>query len=372
MVIASSKSTTGKATATASTTPIGTGKRKSKVPVSTSFSGLPKPRKPRGPRTPYNFFFADERAKMDESETEQDAAATMAAIKQGAGADSIPGVTDKPKPTFETTKARNKEIARKWRHFAQMQKIMGDNDLMKSYRAQAAEDEVRHKTEMAEYAQGVEDFNDAEAEAEQEFLELQTRVLAEARAKYGTEKEEKEESNDADNNEARNQPSSYGSPISNNIEGEAAATMTYLASGAGPGRPAPIPIPHPPPAPQYYPRPRSIPYMYCHPGAMYPMMPQPHLAHPPTLNALMAQRAGETAAAHIPPSMPTSAANESVSASMAYLQGYAAACNDISGPAAAPMQPPPAPTATSSPTRQSLQLGESPPRRFWKSRSNNT
>jgi len=168
MVIASSKSpTTGTATAAASTTPIGTGKRKSKVPVSTSFSGLSKPRKPRGPRTPYNFFFADERAKMDESETEQDAAATMAAIKQGAGADSIPGVTDKPKPTFETTKARNKEIARKWRHFAQMQKIMGDNDLMKSYRAQAAEDEVRHKTEMAEYAQGVEDFNDAEAEAEQ-------------------------------------------------------------------------------------------------------------------------------------------------------------------------------------------------------------
>ena len=367
MVIASSKSsTTSKANATR-TTPIGTGKRKSKVPVSTSFSGLSKPRKPRGPRTPYNFFFADERAKMDESETEQDAAATMAAIKQGAGADSIPGVTDKPKPTFETTKARNKEIARKWRHFAQMQKIMGDNDLMKSYRAQAAEDEVRHKTEMAEYAQGVEDFNDAEAEAEQEFLELQTRVLAEARAKYGTEKEEKEESNDADNNEARNQPSSYGSPISNNIEGEAAATMTYLASGAGPGRPAPIPIPHPPPAPQYYPRPRSIPYMYCHPGAMYPMMPQPHLAHSPTLNALMAQRAGEAAAAHIPPSMSTPAANESVPTSMAYLQGYAAACNAMmgggGGPAAAAtpplqQQPPastPVPTATSSPTRSDLE-----------------
>ena len=248
MVIASSKSPmTGTATATA---PVGTGKRKSKVPVSTSFSGLSKPRKPRGPRTPYNFFFADERAKMDESETEQDAAATMAAIKQGAGAD-IPGVTDKPKPTFETTKARNKEIARKWRHFAQMQKIMGDNDLMKSYRAQAADDEVRHKTEMAEYAQGVEDFNDAEAEAEQEFLELQTRVVAEARAKYGTKKEEKEESNDADNNEARVQPSSSDSPISNNIEGDAAATMTYLASGVGLGRPAPFPTPHPLPAPQY-------------------------------------------------------------------------------------------------------------------------
>ena len=229
MVIASSKSTTGTATTTSTTcTPIGTGKRKSKVPVSTSFSGLSKPRKPRGPRTPYNFFFADERAKMDESETEQDAAATMAAIKQGAGADSIPGVTDKPKPTFETTKARNKEIARKWRHFAQMQKIMGDNDLMKSYRAKAADDEVRHKNEMAEYAKDVEDFNDAEAEAEQEFLELQTRVLAEARSKYGTEKEEKEESNDADNNETWVQPSSSGSP-----ESETAATMTYLASGAG-------------------------------------------------------------------------------------------------------------------------------------------
>ena len=249
MVIASSKSpTTGTATTT-STTPIGTGKRKSKVPVSSSFSGLSKPRKPRGPRTPYNFFFAEERARMDESETEQDAAATMAAIKQGAGGADIPGVTDKPKPTFETTKARNKEIARKWRHFAQMQKIMGDNDLMKSYRAQAAEDEVRHKTEMAGYAQGVEDFNDAEAEAEQEFLELQTRVVAEARAKYGTEKEERESSNDADN-EARVQPSSSGIPISNNIEGETAATMTYLASGAGLGHPAPIPIPHPPPATQ--------------------------------------------------------------------------------------------------------------------------
>ena len=358
MVIASSKSpTTGTATAAASTTPIGTGKRKSKVPVSTSFSGLSKPRKPRGPRTPYNFFFADERAKMDESETEQDAAATMAAIKQGAGAD-IPGITD--------TKARNKEIARKWRHFAQMQKIMGDNDLMKSYRAQAAEDEVRHKTEMAGYAQGVEDFNDAEAEAEQEFLELQTRVVAEARAKYGTEKEEKEESNDADNNEARVQPSSSGSPISNNIEGDAAATMTYLASGACLGRPAPFPIPHPLPAPQYYPHPRSMPYTYCHPGAMYPMMP-PHLAHPPTLNALMAQRAGEAAAAHIPPSLPAPAANESVSASMAYLKGYAAACSAMMGggggpnvAAATPMQQPPpppvpAPTATSSPTRSDLE-----------------
>ena len=355
---------TGTATA-ASTAPIGTGKRKSKVPVSTSFSGLSKPRKPRGPRTPYNFFFADERAKMDQSETEQDAAATMAAIKQGAGGADIPGVTDKPKPTFETTKARNKEIARKWRHFAQMQKIMGDNDLMKSYRAQAAEDEVRHKNEMAGYAQGVDDFNDAEAEAEQEFLELQTRVVAEARAKYGTKKEEKESSND----EARVQPSSSGSPTSNNIEGHAAANMTYLASGsgAGLGRPAaiPIPIPHPPPAPQYYPHP-SMPYMRCHPGAMYPMMP-PHLAHPPTLNALMAQRAGEAAAAHIPPSMPTPAVNESVSGSMAYLQGYAAACNAMlsgdvpNAAAAAPplqQQPPastPAPTATSFPTRSDLE-----------------
>ena len=360
MVIASSKSpTTGTATTT-STTPIGTGKRKSKVPVSTSFSGLSKPRKPRGPRTPYNFFFAEERARMDESETEQDAAATMAAIKQGAGGADIPGVTDKPKPTFETTKARNKEIARKWRHFAQMQKIMGDNDLMKSYRAQAAEDEVRHKNEMAGYAQGVEDFNDAEAEAEQEFLELQSRVVAEARAKYGTEKEEKESSNDAIN-EARVQPSSSGIPISNNIEGETAATMTYLASGAGLGHPAPIPIPHPPPATQYYPHPHPRSMPYCHPGAMYhamyPMMP-PHLAHPPTLNALMAQRAGEAAAAHIPPSMPTPAANESVSASMSYLQGYAAACSAMmggGGPNAAPLQQPPAPTAASSPTRSDLE-----------------
>ena len=357
MVIASSKSpTTGTATTT-STTPIGTGKRKSKVPVSTSFSGLSKPRKPRGPRTPYNFFFAEERARMDESETEQDAAATMAAIKQGAGGADIPGVTDKPKPTFETTKARNKEIARKWRHFAQMQKIMGDNDLMKSYRAQAAEDEVRHKNEMAGYAQGVEDFNDAEAEAEQEFLELQSRVVAEARAKYGTEKEEKESSNDAIN-EARVQPSSSGIPISNNIEGETAATMTYLASGAGLGHPALIPIPHPPSATQYYPHPHPRSMPYCHPGAMYPMMP-PHLAHPPTLNALMAQRAGEAAAAHIPPSMPTPAANESVSASMAYLQGYAAAYNAMmgggGGPNAAPLQQPPAPTATSSPTRSDLE-----------------
>jgi len=359
MVIASSKSsTTGTSNAT---TPIGTGKRKSKVPVSTSFSGLTKPRKPRGPRTPYNFFFADERARMGEAETEQDAAATMAAIKQGAA--DIPGVTDKPKPTFETTKARNKEIARKWRHFAQMQKIMGDNDLMKSYRAKAADDEVRYKTEMAEYAQNVEDFNDAEAEAEQEFLELQTRVVAEARAKYGVKKEE-EESNEHDNDEARVQPSSSGtsSPTSN-IDNEAAATMTYLASGAGLGRPAPtIPIPHPPPAPQYmnYPHPRMP---YCHPpGApMYPGMMPPHLAHPPTLNALMAQRAGEAMAANIPLSMPPLAANESVSASMAYLQGYAAACNAMMGggggpgPAVAPMQQPPAPTARSSPTRSGLE-----------------
>ena len=194
---------------------------------------------------------------------------------------------------------------------------------------------------------------------------MQTRVLAEARAKYGTKKEEKEESNDADNNEARVQPLSSGSPTSIIIEGEAAATMTYLASGAGLGRPAPIPIPHLPPAPQYFSHP-SMPYMYCHPGAMYPMMP-PHLAHPPTLNALMAQRAGEAAAAHIPPSMPTPAANESVPTSMAYLQGYAAACNAMmgggGGPAAAAtpplqQQPPastPVPTATSSPTRSDLE-----------------
>ena len=100
---------------------------------------------------------------------------------------------------------------------------------------------------------------------------------------------------------------------------------------------------------------------------MYPMMP-PHLAHPPTLNALMAQRAGEAAAAHIPPSMPAPAANESVSASMSYLQGYAAACSTMmgggGGPAAAaasPLQQPPAPaaptapTATSSPTRSDLE-----------------
>ena len=88
------------------------------------------------------------------------------------------------------------------------------------------------------------------------------------------------------------------------------------------------------------------------------MMP-PHLAHPPTLNALMAQRAGEAAAAHISPSMPAPAANESVLASMAYLKGYAAACSAMmggggAGPNAAPMQPPPAPTATSSPTRSEL------------------
>ena len=101
--------------------------------------------------------------------------------------------------------------------------------------------------------------------------------------------------------------------------------MTYLASGAGLDRPALIPIPLPPPAPQYYPHPQ-----HCHPGAMYPMMP-PHLAHPPTLNALMAQRAGEAAAAHIFPSMPAPAANESVAASMAYLQGYAAACTTTMG-----------------------------------------
>ena len=72
------------------------------------------------------------------------------------------------------------------------------------------------------------------------------------------------------------------------------------------------------------------------------MMP-PHLAYPPTLNALMAQRAGEAAAAHIPTSMPTPAANESVSASMAYLQGYATACSAMvgggGGPAAAAAPP---------------------------------
>ena len=357
-------------------------KRKSKVPVSTSFSGLSKPRKPRGPRTPYNFFFADERAKMGEAESQQDAAATMAAIKQGGTDATLAIATTKPKPTFETTKARNKEIAKKWRHFAQMQKLLGDNDLMKSYRAMAAEDEIRYKTEMAEYLDDVEAYNEAEAEAEQEFIQLKKRVIADAHAKHGKKKKAKVEENDSSttttntskNDEARVQPSFSGSPTnagtSSNTkdqdpitrgvdEGEAAAaaTMTTMASGLGlhrtplqnrihpgppraavhPGAPAPpaataaavaspyymhgAQFPHPPPPPPQYHNP-NMPYYY--PGGMYTM---PHMAHPPTLNAMMAQRAGEAAAVHMPPSMPAQAVDERVSATMAYLQGYAAACS---------------------------------------------
>jgi len=375
MVIASKSTGTSGNNSTAATA-----KRKSKVPVSTSFSGLSKPRKPRGPRTPYNFFFADERAKMEETETHQDAAATMAVIKQG-GPDTnggiIPGVTDKPKPTFETTKARNKEIAKKWRHFAQMQKLLGDNELMKSYRAKAAEDEVRHKNEMTEYVEYVEAYNEAETEAEKEFLYMKTKVVAEARAKYG--KKEKESNDD----EARVQPSSSGSFASSSTtsaasklqpsyEDEAATTMTSMASGLGLGRTPPQnrhrpgpPRHHqgapadpsymihqprkPPPQPYYHPH-----MPYYRPGGMYTM--PPHMAHPSTLNAMMAKRAGEAAAAHMSPSMPVQAMNESVSASMAYLQGYAAACNAMLDRHTTPaQQQPPAPAPTPAPPRSDLE-----------------
>ena len=384
MVISSKSNGIAAAASATTTTTIGGTKRKSKVPVSTSFSGLSKPRKPRGPRTPYNFFFADERAKMGEAESQQDAAATMAAIKQGGGTGTDNTGTSKPKPTFETTKARNREIAKKWRHFAQMQKLLGDNDLMKSYRAMAAEDEVRYKNEMAEYLHDVEAYNDAEAEAEEEFIQLQKRVIAEAHAKHGKSKKKKarvEENNgsstntnNTDNDEARVQPSLSGSPTNNNAgassnnttkdhqepttrgeeesgDAAAAAAMTNMASGLGlvgrtplqnrihPGPPRAAAGPHhpgvaaaspyymhhgaaapPPPPPQYH-HP-NMPYYY--PGGMYTM---PHMAHPPTLNALMAQRAGEAAAVHMPPSLPAQAVDDRISASMAYLQGYAAACS---------------------------------------------
>lgn len=402
-------------TTTTTTTTIGGTKRKSKVPVSTSFSGLSKPRKPRGPRTPYNFFFADERAKMGEAESQQDAAATMAAIKQGGGTGTG---TSKPKPTFETTKTRNREIAKKWRHFAQMQKLLGDNDLMKSYRAMAAEDEVRYQNEMAEYLDDVEAYN--EAEAEEEFIQLKKRVIAEAHAKHGKSKKKKarvEENNGSstntnnnDDDEARVQPSLSGSPTNNNagtssnntnkdtqeptIRGEeeggeaaAAAAMTNMASGLGlvgrtplqnrihPGPPraaahhpgvaaaSPYYMHHgsaapPPPPPQYH-----HPNMsYYYPGGMYTM---PHMAHPPTLNALMAQRAGEAAAVHMPPSLPAQAVDDRISASMAYLQGYAAACSamidrQVAVPAAAAAHPTPAqdhqqPSSASAPTRSDLE-----------------
>ena len=397
MVISPSKSNTGNSSsiaASATSIDIGGTKKRKQVPVSTSFSGLSKPRKPRGPRTPYNFFFADERTRMEEAERRHDAATAMAAIRHDQ-----PKPQPKPKPTVETTKARNREIAKKWRHFAQMQKLLGDNDLMKSYRAMAAEDEIRYKSEMAEYLEDVEAYNDAEAEAEEEFLQLQQRVVAEARAKHGQQGKSKkkarvEEENDSstttnntttEDDEARVQPSSSGdagtSQSNTNKDHQepggdaaaAAAAMTDMASGLGlpvnrilPGRPHPrgaatvppgaAPFPPIPPthaaaaASPYYvhgappppPHP-SVPYHYP-PGMVYAL--PPHLAHPPTLHVLMAQRAGEAAAVHLPSGLPPQAVEERIATSMAYMQGYAAACSAMVDRQQVPTAPAAAGTGT--------------------------
>mmetsp|Transcript_1664 Transcript_1664/g.3965 ORF Transcript_1664/g.3965 Transcript_1664/m.3965 type:complete len:352 (+) Transcript_1664:291-1346(+) len=131
--------------------------RKNVAKAGETYSGKPRPRKPRGPKTPYNYFYEQERKRR---------AADEDANKQH----------DETTETPEDRRLRHamlrKDIAAKWR-------LVEDQEL-EMYKASARQDEERYDKEMQEYRDRMTHFQRIESEAKKRFERESAITAAEA------------------------------------------------------------------------------------------------------------------------------------------------------------------------------------------------
>jgi hypothetical protein len=122
------------------------GSSKFVVKAGVTYSGKPRPTKPRGPKTPYNYFYEQER-------------------KRRAAEKDVNKQHDETTETPEDRRLRQamlrKDIAAKWRLVEGLE--------LEMYRASARQDEERYAKEMQEYRNSMTHFQRIESEAKKRF-----------------------------------------------------------------------------------------------------------------------------------------------------------------------------------------------------------